>query len=73
MELLWIFLFYEKACWNISKHEGANIQRVAVFYITDNKDLSLEYQYRHEGVSDYITSPVNIPELIRRICYFVEE
>lgn len=39
----------------------------------DNKDLSLEYQYRHEGVSDYITSPVNIPELIRRICYFVEE
>lgn len=43
------------------------------FYITDNKDLSLEYQYRHEGVSDYITSPVNIPELIRRICYFVEE
>ena len=48
------FLFYEKACWNISKHEGANIQRVAVFYITDNKDLSLEYQYRHEGVSDYI-------------------
>ena len=60
-------------CWNISKHEGANIQRVAVFYITDNKDLSLEYQYRHEGVSDYITSPVNIPELIRRICYFVEE
>ena len=73
MELLWIFLFYEKACWNISKHEGANIQRVAVFYITDNIDLSLEYQYRHEGVSDYITSPVNIPELIRRICYFVEE
>lgn len=40
---------------------------------TDNKDLSLEYQYRHEGVSDYITSPVNIPELIRRICCFVEE
>ena len=27
------FSFYEKACWNISKHEGANIQRVAVFYI----------------------------------------
>ena len=43
------------------------------FIFTDNKDLSLEYQYRHEGVSDYITSPVNIPELIRRICYFVEE
>ena len=41
-----------KACWNISKHEGANIQRVAVFIFTDNKDLSLEYQYRHEGVSD---------------------
>ena len=40
---------------------------------TKIKDLSLEYQYRHEGVSDYITSPVNIPELIRRICYFVEE
>lgn len=22
------------------------------FIFTDNKDLSLEYQYRHEGVSD---------------------
>ena len=42
------------------------------FIFTDNKDLSLEYRYRHEGVSDYITSPVNIPDLIRRICYFVE-
>lgn len=40
--------------------------------VRDKADL-IAYQYRHEGVSDYITSPVNIPELIRRICYFVEE
>ena len=28
--------------------------------------------HRHEGVNDYITAPVNIPELIRRVLFFVE-
>lgn len=53
--------------------KNPRFRELPFFIFTDNKDLSLEYQYRHEGVSDYITSPVNIPELIRRICYFVEE
>ena len=38
----------------------------------ENGDLATEYEYRHEGVNDYITSPVNIPELIRRVLFFVE-
>lgn len=42
------------------------------FILTSNTDLAMEYQYRHEGVSDYITAPFNIPELIRRILFFVE-
>ena len=42
-----------------------------LFILTDSKDLAAEYQYRQEGVNDYLTSPVNIPELIRRICYFI--
>ena len=33
---------------------------------------AMEYEYRHEGVNDYITAPVNIPELIRRVLFFVE-
>ena len=32
------------------------------FIFTDNKDLSLEYQYRHEGVSDYISSESHLPK-----------
>lgn len=36
---------------------------------TAGNDLAMEYQYRHEGVSDYITAPVNIPELIWWISY----
>lgn len=27
---------------------------------------------RNEGVNDYITAPVNIPDLIRRVLFFVE-
>ena len=42
------------------------------FVVTANNDLATEYQYRHEGVNDYITAPINIPELIRRILFFVE-
>lgn len=52
--------------------KNPRFRELPFFIFTDNRDLSLEYRYRHEGVSDYITSPVNIPELIRRICYFVE-
>ena len=39
---------------------------------TDAAQLEMEYEYRHEGVNDYITAPVNIPELIRRVLFFVE-
>ena len=39
--------------------------------LTDSRDPATEYQYRQEGVNDYLTSPVNIPELIRRIRYFI--
>ena len=42
------------------------------FILTENSDLATEYEYRHEGVNDYITAPVNIPELIRRVLFFVE-
>ena len=48
------------------------IKLLPFFILTASTDLSTEYQYRHEGVSDYITAPVNIPELIRRILFFVE-
>ena len=34
--------------------------------------LYTSYEYRHEGVNDYITAPVNIPALIRRVLFFVE-
>ena len=43
------------------------IKLLPFFILTASTDLATEYQYRHEGVSDYITAPVNIPELIRRI------
>ena len=42
------------------------------------KLLEVQYEqkgatnYRHEGVNDYITAPVNIPDLIRRVLFFVE-
>ena len=48
------------------------IKLLPFFIFTASTDLATEYQYRHEGVSDYITAPVNIPELIRRILFFVE-
>lgn len=48
------------------------IKLLPFFILTASTDLATEYQYRHEGVSDYITAPVNIPELIRRILFFVE-
>ncbi len=49
------------------------VRLLPFFILTENNDLATEYEYRHEGVNDYITAPVNIPELIRRIMYFVED
>lgn len=54
------------------KMKNPPIRLLPFFILTENNDLATEYQYRHEGVSDYITAPFNIPELIRRILFFVE-
>lgn len=54
------------------KMKNPPIQLLPFFILAENNDLATEYQYRHEGVSDYITAPFNIPELIRRILFFVE-
>lgn len=48
------------------------IKLLPFFILTDSTDLATEYQYRHEDISDYITAPVNIPELIQRILFFME-
>ena len=48
------------------------VRLLPFFIFTENNDLATEYEYRHEGVNDYITAPVNIPELIRRVLFFVE-
>ena len=49
-----------------------NVRLLPFFILTENNDLATEYEYQHEGVNDYITAPVNIPELIRRVLFFVE-
>ena len=54
------------------KMENPPVRLLPFFILTENKDHATEYEYRHEGVNDYITAPVNIPELIRRILFFVE-
>lgn len=54
------------------KVKNPPIKLLPFFILTDNNDLTTEYLYRHEGINDYFVSPVNIPELIRRILYFVE-
>ena len=41
------------------------VRLLPFFILTENNDPATEYEYRHEGVNDYITAPVNIPELIR--------
>ena len=56
---------------NLAERYGALVKSRPLFILTDSRDLATEYQYRQEGVNDYLTPPVNIPELIRRICYFV--
>ena len=48
------------------------VRLLPFFILTENNDLATEYEYQHEGVNDYITAPVNIPELIRRVMFFVE-
>lgn len=48
------------------------VRLLPFFILTENNDLATEYEYRHEGVNDYITAPVNSPELIRRVLFFVE-
>ena len=52
--------------------KNPSIRLLPFFILTENNDLATEYEYRHEGVNDYITAPVNIPELIRRVLFFVE-
>lgn len=54
------------------KVKNSPLKLLPFFILTDNNDLTTEYQYRYEGVNDYFVSPVNIPELVRRILYFVE-
>lgn len=54
------------------KIEDPPVHLLPFFILTENNNLTMEYQYLHEGVNDYITAPVNIPELIRRILFFIE-
>ena len=56
---------------NLAERYGTLVKSRPLFILTDSRDLATEYQYRQEGVNDYLTSPVNIPELIRRIRYFI--
>ena len=56
---------------NLAERYGALVKFRPLFILTDSRDPATEYQYRQEGVNDYLTSPVNIPELIRRIRYFI--
>ena len=57
--------------WDVPNEESP-VRLLPFFIFTENNDLATEYEYRHEGVNDYITAPVNIPELIRRVLFFVE-
>ena len=56
---------------NLAERYGTLVKSRPLFILTDSRDLATEYQYRQEGVNDYLTSPVNIPEPIRRIRYFI--
>ncbi len=58
--------------WRDVPNEESPVRLLPFFILTENSDLATEYEYRHEGVNDYITAPVNIPELIRRVLFFVE-
>ena len=56
---------------HLAERYGDLVKSRPLFILTDSKELATEYQYRQEGVNDYLTSPINIPELIRRIRYFI--
>lgn len=56
---------------HLAERYGSLIKSRPLFILTDDHDLATEYQYRREGVYNYLTSPVNIPELIRRIRYYI--
>lgn len=56
---------------HLAERYGDLVKSRPPFILTDSRELATEYQYRQEGVNDYLTSPVNIPELIRRIRYFI--
>ena len=60
--------FWSSNFCSFSTHEST----MPFFILTENNDPATEYEYRHEGVNDYITAPVNIPELIRQVLFFVE-
>ncbi len=55
----------------LAEQHGDFIKSRPLFILTDSKDLATEYQYRQEGVNDYLTSPISIPELIQRIRCFI--
>ncbi len=42
------------------------------FILAGDNYITMEYQCRDEGMDDYITASVNIPELIQRVLFFVE-
>ncbi|NBI19099.1 response regulator [Neglecta sp. X4] len=54
------------------KVKNPPLKLLPFFVLTENNDLMTEYQYRYEGVNDYFVSPINIPELIRRILFFID-
>lgn len=56
---------------HLAERYGDLVKSRPLFILTDSRELATEYQYRQEGVNDYLTSPINIPELIRRIRYFI--
>lgn len=37
------------------------VRLLPFFILTENNDLATEYEYRHEGVNDYITAPRQYP------------
>lgn len=51
--------------------ENSSPHFLPFFILAEDNNIATEYQCRHEGVDDYITAPVNIPELIQRILNFI--
>lgn len=40
--------------------KNPHVRLLPFFILTENNDLAAEYEYRNEGVNDYITAPVII-------------